>query len=513
MKTQIIHLEPHDDIISTRDKMGWGKTRRILLVWPTRGRILTRKLDLQLLLRQAQTAGEQLALVTYDPDVLFNASQLGIPVFESTRQAQDTRWRNPRRRRSWRLKTDKKKTRSISGEDEEPLDEPVSLRDTRPQTTAPAMHSAARLTIFTIGVLAFLSIASVLIPSAEIALTPQVKTQEMTINVTASSTADQVYITGLVPIHSVNVIVEGQDRLETTGTILIPERPARGEVRFTNLTNHSVTIPAGTIVSTPGSELRFATDRAGSVPAGPGENLTLPVTALQPGSGSKLAAGRITAIESPLGVSLTVTNPSPTVDGSDLPSPAPSESDRLQLTAQLESDLQHSAISEIEESLAQEDLLLSSIPTLVQTLEKNFKPANFQPASLLSLNLQLEFKSQVTSGDDINSLAASILNANLPSGYTPIPNTMEIEHLTSPTSDETSNFNWSFTARQKIKAQPSEIQAAQLALGITPSEAGERLYNDLPLATQPEIFLRPSWWPRLPFIPFRVSVDIIKLTP
>ena len=79
MKTQIIHLEPHDDIISTRDKMGWGKTRRILLVWPTRGQILTRKLDLQLLLRQAQTAGEQLALVTYDPDVLFNASRAGDP--------------------------------------------------------------------------------------------------------------------------------------------------------------------------------------------------------------------------------------------------------------------------------------------------------------------------------------------------------------------------------------------------------------------------------------------------
>ena len=513
MKTQIIHLEPHDDIISTRDKMGWGKTRRILLVWPSRGRILTRRLDLKLLLRQAQTAGGQLALLTYDPDVLYNARQLGVPVFDSTRQAQETRWRNPRRRSSWRLKRDSKKTKSLSGENQELLEEPVSLRDTRPQTTSPPTNSAARLAIFSIGVLAFLSIASVLIPSAEIALTPHVKMQEITINVIASTTADRVYITGIVPIHSVNVIVEGQDSLVTSGTVFIPERAARGEVRFTNLTNQPVAIPAGMIVSTPRSELRFATDREGTVPAGAGEILTLPVTALHPGSGSKLAANRITAIEGPLGVSLTVTNPSPTIGGSDQPSPAPTESDRVQLAAQLESDLQRSALSEIEESLAPEDLLLSPFTTLVRTIEKKFVPADIQPASVLTLNLQLELNAPVTSGDDLKYLASSILNADLPPGYTPIPDTLEIKHLTTPVSDENDNFTWKFTARQEIQAQPSEIQAAQLTLGLTPSQAGERLFNDLPLATSPEIFLTPSWWPRLPLIPFRISVDIINLIP
>jgi len=513
VKTQIIHLEPHDDIISTRDKMGWGKTRRILLVWPSRGRILTRRLDLQLLLRQAQTAGGQLALITTDLDVLYNAHQLGVPVFDSTRQAQETRWRNPRRRRSWRLKRDNKKTKSHSAEGEELLEEPVSLRNTRPQTTAPPIHSAVRLAIFTIGVLAFLSIASVLIPSAEIALTPHVKVQEITINVTASNTANRVYISGLVPIHSVSVIVEGQDNLESTGTIFIPERAARGEVRFTNLTNQAMTIPAGTVVSTPGSELRFATDRDGTVPAGTGQNLTLPVTALHSGSGAKLAVNRITAIEGPLGISLTVTNPSPTIGGSDLPSPAPSESDRNQLATQLESDLQQSAISEIEESLAPDDLLLTPIPTLMRTLEKKFVPTDDEPASVLTLNLQLEFNAQVASGDDLKYLAISILNANLPPGYISIPDTLEIEHLSIPTFDETANLKWKLTARQKIQAQPSEIQASQLTLGLTPSQAGERLSNDLPLAAPPVIFLTPSWWPRLPIIPLRISVDTIYLTP
>ena len=32
MKTHILQLEPHDDVFSVRDKMGWGQAARVLLV-------------------------------------------------------------------------------------------------------------------------------------------------------------------------------------------------------------------------------------------------------------------------------------------------------------------------------------------------------------------------------------------------------------------------------------------------------------------------------------------------
>ena len=92
MKTQILQLEPHDDVISARDKMGWGQTARVLLVWPNRGQILTRRVDLELLLRHSRSLGGQLALVTRDPDVRYHAKRIGIHVFKSVRQAQHTRW-------------------------------------------------------------------------------------------------------------------------------------------------------------------------------------------------------------------------------------------------------------------------------------------------------------------------------------------------------------------------------------------------------------------------------------
>jgi hypothetical protein len=98
MKVQIIQLESHDDSLSTRDKMGWSQTGQILLVWPPRGRILNRKLDLLLLQRHSKSLGVKFALVTHDSEVIRNADQLGLSVFENVRQALDTPWRGKRRR-------------------------------------------------------------------------------------------------------------------------------------------------------------------------------------------------------------------------------------------------------------------------------------------------------------------------------------------------------------------------------------------------------------------------------
>jgi hypothetical protein len=92
MKTQILHLEPHDDSVSAREKMSWTQAERILLVWPSRGRLLNRRLDLVLLERQSKKMGAQLAFVTRDPDVRFHARQLSIPVYRTPTKAKKATW-------------------------------------------------------------------------------------------------------------------------------------------------------------------------------------------------------------------------------------------------------------------------------------------------------------------------------------------------------------------------------------------------------------------------------------
>src|SRR5512141_2555823 len=99
MKTQIITLESHDDLISVRDRLSWAKTPRILLVWPKYEKITLRQVDLKVLHRHATSLGAQLGLVTRARRVRVDAEALHIPVFESTGQAQRVAWPTPRRKR------------------------------------------------------------------------------------------------------------------------------------------------------------------------------------------------------------------------------------------------------------------------------------------------------------------------------------------------------------------------------------------------------------------------------
>ena len=99
MKTQIITLESHDDLISVRDRMSWAKTPRILLVWPKYEKVTLRQVDLKVLQRHALSLGAQLGLVTRARRVRQDAEALRIPVFESTGQAQRLAWPRIRRRR------------------------------------------------------------------------------------------------------------------------------------------------------------------------------------------------------------------------------------------------------------------------------------------------------------------------------------------------------------------------------------------------------------------------------
>src|SRR5512133_2223316 len=99
MKTQIITLESHDDLISVRDRMSWAKTPRILLVWPKYEQVTLRQVDLKVLQRHAFSLGAQLGLVTRTRRVRQDAEALKIPVFESTGQAQRLAWPKPRLRK------------------------------------------------------------------------------------------------------------------------------------------------------------------------------------------------------------------------------------------------------------------------------------------------------------------------------------------------------------------------------------------------------------------------------
>ena len=104
MKTHLIQLERYDDVTSVADKIAWSRANRVLLVWPRRGRVLERYLDLVLIQRACQEIGAQLACLVEDELILDHAQELGIPVFRSVKTAQRMLWRRSRQKKTFEPK-------------------------------------------------------------------------------------------------------------------------------------------------------------------------------------------------------------------------------------------------------------------------------------------------------------------------------------------------------------------------------------------------------------------------
>lgn len=502
MKTQILRLDPHDDLISTRDKLGWKQTGRILLIWPRRGKVLRRRFDLIMLQRHADQLGAQLALVTRDPLVRFNAAGIGVPVFRNPQQAHKAR--------SWRTRARKQK---LTLPENRPNIEELRQRS-RKKISGWVNSLAPRILIFVIGVSAVLAVAATLLPGAEIFVTPETDTQSIELPVRALPELQSVNLSGLLPIRLVKVIVEGREQIETTGSIRIPESTSTGEIVFSNLTEQSIQIPAGTIVTAiRQSPLRFQTTRSGTVSGGVGKTQVLPIQALSPGAAYNLPGNSLVALEGPLGLSLSVINLKPTQGGTDRAVPAATELDRNRLRQQLLERLAEDARLELLDTdrlnpiLTPGDILLTPKPEFVSVIDESYLPDQQLPSTQIELTLRVEFEAQIASFVDIQKIASAVLDANLPVGYAPVSDTIQIEHVFPPTlHDGEPTTGWILLAYRTIQALPDYIEAASISVGLTPEQAAQRLQSSLPITGSPIIRLIPEWWPRLPLLPFRISV-------
>lgn len=483
--------------------MGWSQTGRVILVWPARGSILKRRLDLILLLRHSQTLGIQIALVTHDPEVRFQARSLGIPLYNSVRQAQRARWRRPFRRKGISSEKQQDKLERITSIDQ------ILSNPLHRHRESTKLSPQIRIGVFAIGVLAVLAIAAVLLPSAEIAILPEIKRQEVTLTVSAVDSVEKINLTGILPIREVHRIVEGRASVQTTGEINIPTGIAKGEVTFRNLTDQSLTIPAGTIVSDESSEHRFATERTAYLRAEPGWEINVPIRALAQGSSENLLPGKIQAVEGELGLHLTVENMERLTGGGESSSPAPTHKDRTLLHEQLMATLEESALQEIQDTLELNDILLEITPKFVNLLTETYIPPDLHPASELELILQLEYQARYVSAEDLEALASAVLDANLPEGYTPLPGTLKIEELGEPKFVDETTLRWRTRFYRDLQAEPDIQQTIGLVLGRRPQIASQILTQNLSLSVLPQIKTNPAWWPFIPFIPLRIKMNTL----
>lgn len=494
MKAHIIQLDRHDNVLSISDKMSWGKAKRVLLVYPPSGELILKKIDLLLIHRAAKKLGFSISLVSIPNDIKKLAKDLDIPFFSSINDAQRMKWKAKLR----------KKTANYSRSF---IDLQKIHQKRNPKRSDWQSKTSVRFISFTMGVLAVFLVALIFIPSAEIHLNLSEQQQTIPFKAFANENVKEVNLIGSIPSHEISVEVEGTKQTKVSSQVEVPDKKAYGLVRFTNLTDEMIFIPAGTIVAhlnNPG--IRFITTQAGEVLPGAGNSIDLNIQALTAGKDGNLEVNSIGSLVGDLGIKLTVTNPEPTIGGTNIVTTMATEIERDNLFNSLEAELRKQAIMKIQLLLAEGDMIFTDTLSMDKIVEEVFVPADGQPGEQLSVRLKLSFSIRYAEYSDLLKLAIPTLRSNLPSDYEEVNNSVTIETLGQPKTNATGITILELKFTQIFRSKIDLIYISQLVQGKKINDAYTLLNEKFENEMHPNIKINPSWWPRLPLVPLRIVI-------
>lgn len=455
-----------------------------------------RQLDLMIVNRHALSQGAQLALVTHDPEVCFYAQQIGIPVFRHLRHSKDHEWKNDQpASNNHKLNSQQNNLDKIH-------------KNTHPTMPERMDHTVIKILSLAFSLSALLILGIFILPSAKVILSPHVEIQSMRFDLYADPSIRSINLsTGHLPTYSKEVIVDGHDMIPSTGSIVIPDHPALGQLKFTNSSKNLIHIPEGTIVATVGIDpVRFITTSTEILTINPNTSITVSARALKPGISGNLSRNALVIIEGNQDPGLSVTNPESTQGGIDTTFPSPKMQDLQSLRAQLYNQLEQEALLNLQSMLPDEDTIITPTLSMIETLDESFIPSIGEPSNHLELSMRLRFECSVVSSEVIRNLVTPILDSNTPLSYSPVINSLEITPVDYPSLGQDGIAYWTVSAVRKLQVIIQPYQVMDLIQGETVVNAKEHLSASLPLMEQAQIILSPSWWPRLPFLTMRIWI-------
>jgi len=496
MKTHIIRLENHDDVISIRDKMAWSRAPRILLAFPRRRPPKLGKLDLVLIKRAGRRFGGQLGLVTMDREVSDYAKDLRIPVFPSIPAAQRLSWR-----------TSSRHGKAIKRFARRSLEQIISLRTEVPRQVQSMGSPVSRLMSLFIGVTAFIALGIFFVPSANIELTPQREVQNLVVPVWASPEIPGVLPSGGLPAEEIVVVVDSQLSMPASERITFPDQSATGTVLLTNLTEQTQIIPVGTVFRAIGEAgQQIESVDAAEIPAGVGQQVEVGVQARIPGIQGNIPSGGIQAIEGLIGLSVMVTNPEPLHGGSERYGRAGSEKDYTVLYEQLLAIMKNQALEELELLAGSDSFLIRDSLSVREVVREERSPAVGIATDLVTMELRVAFSVFTVEWANLKTVGLTALDTNLMEGWVAEPDSYTLEIATEPVIEPGNPVYLEVTASRTIKSRVETGLVTGMVKGLERNQAQQKLQEDLELAAAPRIAISPAWWGRLPFIPFRIAV-------
>jgi hypothetical protein len=281
-------------------------------------------------------------------------------------------------------------------------------------------------------------------------------------------------------------------------------------VVFTSLDGVVDTIPAGTgLRTTSGNPVRYRTLHTVNIDRRIGATASVGVQAIDLGPVGNVAAGQINAIDGPLGLALAATNPAAMTGGLRTAKRSVSAADEARLHDQLSQQLKGDALAALKSQLAPDEFLSTESVTNTQQVAETYNLAVGEQAEAVQLTLRLAYTGLAINDNQARAAALAELVKQVPVGHTLLStsNRFTRQPDTQIANDGTVHFGVSATGVVVPMIDTERVRA--LVKGQPIPQAQLRLAKALPLSFLPIIVVKPSWYPGLPWMPFRITVVVL----
>lgn len=506
----VLQLEPHDDVVSVRDRLTFSDAPRVVLVWPDKAPVLRRKLDLLLIQRHATRQALRLAIVTDDQTIIDHAGDLNISVFASVEAAHHTRaWKQPHNR--------------VFAERPDPysqaaLAEHLSrLRGGEAVLTAAAWrrHQIIRWGLF-LGMIGLLGLFFLfLAPSARVTITPASDQIFVRVPITADPALTDIDVENYrMPAAVVSLEASSRVTVQSSGRETTGLAQAQGLVSFTNNTDQPLVILLGTIVGTGGTyPVRFQTMIEVTLPAGPGTTVQAPIQALPEHAGDvgNVDPGAITRVEG-LGDLVSVTNPNATFGGAtqERATVTAEDHERL-LVLGRQQVLQRARDLLLHELTGEQFLVPGSLRIIAESPEWLIYSAFVgDVAESVSLDMKAQVQAVVVDGEQARQVAYAGLAPYIEPGREVSQEALDFSRGDIEQVDPNGRVTFLMIVKGNIAVSIEESAVRGHINGKTIQEARQVLERRWLLDPDqpPEITIWPNWFGHLPLLPWRINVEV-----
>ena len=490
----IIKVDASDDILSIGDRINRSNSQRVLLVIPRKKRNYPDEPGLVILDRAVRRNGGQLGLVTRKSGIMEFAKNIGVKVFNSVTQAE---------REAWGDLPEKEDNAQRHG-----LLSLIEMRKELPGNTKKlSLSRTSKQIVFSILAVVFFLALSVFLPSAKVVIYPLTQSQELNLEVHASTDFTQSSLSGWIPAFKESFALTGEMVAVSSGSVRVGRTKATGEVVVANLTTQTITLPKGSVFTTTGQgQVKFISQRDVTIPDD-GSAGTVPVEALNAGELGNVGIGEIDLLEGIAGSSLSVNNEIAFTGGSSVFLPAPNEEDYNRLYGKLMNDLREESLKQALTKATENYQLIVESVTLDEVIEETRKNPIGEASDTLSMTITARFSFLFFNPADLDKLMNDVMDLSIPENLIAAENGLVLKKIDKPEVISGNEIAWQVQAKRPIFQDYSRQELKRTISGKSVERTIDAINSEIPHYRSAEVQSNVDWWPYMPLLLNRIELE------